>query len=145
MWSPNITFWSFWFICGSSFSVVAVDSNWPLISYNISYFSDPFSLSDCWIAIILSHLVYFINCTIGPLWCVYLTSVGRKLLLNIITLQGSGFLDSVTRLVYLIIVLYGLFVSEVHCLLITFLSYFFHNYFNQIAHMHPFGQFHYCT
>ena len=63
-----------------------------------------------------------------------LTSVGRELLLNIITLQGIGFLDTLTHLVYFIIVPDGLFVSRIHCLLITFLSCFFHDYFNQIAH-----------
>ena len=72
-------------------------------------------------------------------------SVRRELLLNIITLQDIGFLDTLTRLLYLIIVPNGLFVSKIHCLLITFLSYFFHNYFNQIAQTHPYGQFNYCT
>ena len=48
----------------------------------------------------------------------------ERITINIITLQGIGFLDALTRLVYLIIVPNGLFVSRIHCLLITFLSYF---------------------
>ena len=69
----------------------------------------------------------------------------ERITINIIALQGIGFLDALTRLVYLIMVPIGLFVSRIHCLLITFLSYSFHNYFIQIAHMYPYGQFHYCT
>ena len=69
----------------------------------------------------------------------------ERITIYIITLQGIGFLATLTRLVYLIIIPNGLFVSRIHCLLITFLSYYFHHYFSQIAHMHPFGQFHYCT
>ena len=47
--------------------------------------------------------------------------VGRRLLLNYITLFDNVFLDSLACLVYLIIVLDGLFVSRIHCQSYTFL------------------------
>ena len=48
-------------------------------------------------------------------------------ILHNITLFDSGFLDSLARLVYLIIVPDGLFVSRIHCQSFTSLSPLFHN------------------
>ena len=53
--------------------------------------------------------------------------------LSLKSLFDTGFLDSLTCLVYLIIVLNGLFVSWVLCLSITFLIFFNHFHLNQIA------------
>ena len=61
------------------------------------------------------------------------------------TLFDSGFLDYMTRLVYLIIVPDGLFVSESAVCSITFLSLSNHIEFDQIALTYPYGQFNYCT
>ena len=101
--------------------LIRIDLSFPPISVTL-VISSPCQIVG--FALLWLILVCFINCTEWVIVMCVLTSVGRKLLLNIITLQDTGFLDTLTRLVYLIIVPNGLFISKVHCLLITFLSYF---------------------
>ena len=50
----------------------------------------------------------------------------EKIHLKYFTLFDSGFLDSLTHLVYLIIVPNGLFVSSIHCQSFTSLSHLYH-------------------
>ena len=76
----------------------------------------------------------------------FLTCADEDLSLNYITLFDSGFIDSMARLVCLIIVPNGLFVSRIHCQSFTSLSPpSIHNLFVQIAQTYPYGQFNYCT
>ena len=78
------------------------------------------------------------------LWVIvmYVSDICREGIAYYIPLICNGFMDSLTRLVYLIIVPDGLFVSIIQC---QFLYFSNHIYFIQIAHTYPYGQFNYCT
>ena len=85
------------------------------------YFSDLFSRQIFGFAVTLAHLVYLSICTSGPLWLSFLLSVGLELVTENIALIDSGFLNYLTHLVYLIIVLNGLCGCQSSVCSITFL------------------------